>query len=69
MKFTIFNPFFPNHGDHDPAIAFQIQEVIDYAESRFAAILMVIRKAENIETMIWTQNLLHRELVCFLVLE
>lgn len=60
-----FNLFNLQHGsDHD--IHVKIQEIIYYSESRFSSILHHISKADS-DRQSWTQKLLQRELVTFLI--
>lgn len=63
MPITLFNPFsLKNVTDHFNQRE-HIQEVIDYAESRFWTILKETRDTDS-DRKKWTQILLHRELVC-----
>jgi hypothetical protein len=62
MSITLFNPFSLKKATDYSNVRGQIQEVIHYAESRFWTILNETSGAE-IDRKIWTQTLLHRELV------
>lgn len=64
--FTLFNPFSQKTLSDLSTARLTIQEIIYYAESRFWVILNEINKA-NVDRQIWTQTLLHRELVCSFV--
>ena len=60
-----FNPLLPQEAVDQSVIRNVVQNIVDYAESRFHAILTDTRdKAiKNTEYGNWVQTLLHRELV------
>ena len=66
MSFSTFNPFsLPKTSEYSNT-ALKIQEVIDYAESRFRAILTDMNNDPSkpeIDRKYWIQTLLQRELV------
>jgi hypothetical protein len=67
MSISTFDPFSLLNMSQNSAAAVTIQEVIDYAESRFRAILIYIIKENNnniaIDQSSWVGILLRRELV------
>jgi len=66
MLLSSFNPFSITKVEQYSSKGRKIQEIIDYAESRFRAVLTKLcddlGKSE-INQNIWVQTLLHRELV------
>jgi hypothetical protein len=66
MSIASFNPFSLGNNSHHVLTGIRIQEIIDYAESRFRAILTNIshekEKTES-DRKKWVQGLLHLELV------
>lgn len=70
MSFSTFNPYSLDELSKYSLTGVMIQEVVDYAESRFRAILVYINKDPSkteIDRKNWIQTLLYRELVSILL--
>jgi hypothetical protein len=62
MSISMFNPFAPGDVIENSDVCQRLQEIIDYADSRFRAILLDIAN-KNYETKKWVQVLLQHEFV------
>jgi hypothetical protein len=64
LAIATFNPFSLQNISKDSLTGIKIQEVVNYADSRFRAILTEISNGKtDIDRKKWVQSLLHRELV------
>ena len=61
MSFPLFNPLSPKQNSNYSDVRVQLQEIIDYVESRFMSILVNVNT--DIDQILWTQKLLQHELV------
>lgn len=61
-EIRIFSPFNMQHGSNVKMHTY-IQEVVNYAESRWSAALPAVAKAASDKTVKWMQGLLKDELV------
>ena len=64
MSIAMFNPFAPGDTLENSYVCRQIQEIIDYADARFRAILLHITN-KPFETKKWVHILLQREYVIY----
>ena len=68
---SMFNPFSVKNNSDYSDVRVRLQEIVFYADSRFRAILVHVSKdtsKTDLDRMSWTQKLLHRELVGYLLL-
>jgi len=63
MSISTFNPFSLTKAHEYANTGIRLQEAIDYAESRFRAILTYISGETEIDRTYWVLKLLYREMV------
>jgi hypothetical protein len=66
MQFSAFNPFSVTKDWEYLYSRHQIQEVVNYAETRFVVVFRILcrdRSKKKDDQSLWMQKLLHRELV------